>query len=73
MLNITYRILFGLKVKDVSDSFRIYDSSKLKEILLECNDFDIVEEILIKLKYNNKDFEAREIPISFHKRVAVCQ
>ena len=40
ILNVTYRILFGLNVKDVSDSFRIYDASKIKNISLSCDNFD---------------------------------
>lgn len=69
-LNVTYRIMFGLKVKDVSDSFRMYDASCIKRLELECDNFDIVEEILIKLKYEADHFEVKEIPISFNKRAA---
>jgi len=50
ILNLSYRIIFGLKVKDVSNSLRIYRSDELKKIKLECDNFDIVEEILIRLK-----------------------
>lgn len=70
ILNIMYRILFGLKVKDVSDSYRLYNSEKLRSITLECVNFDIVEEILIKLNYEYKDFRIKEVPISFSKRAA---
>ena len=69
-LNVTYRILFQLRVKDVSDSFRIYKAAQLKRLYLECNNFDIVEEILIQLKYTVRDFKVKEIPISFSKRAA---
>lgn len=69
ILNVTYRILFGLNVKDVSDSFRIYDASKIKSISLSCDNFDIVEEILIRLKNKYEDFSVHEIPIRFNKRV----
>ena len=58
LLNITYRLIFKLKVKDCSNSFRIYNLSKLKTLKLECNNFDIVEEILIKL---NKTFPGLKI------------
>lgn len=68
VLNVTYRVAFGLEVKDVSDSFRMYYAECVKQLELECDNFDIVEEILIKLKYSVKDFEVKEIPISFHKR-----
>ncbi len=67
-LNVTYRILFSLKVKDVSDSFRMYRADQVKALKLECDNFDIVEEILIKLSLYNKPFIAYEVPISFNKR-----
>lgn len=70
VLNVTYRILFGLKIKDVSDSFRMYRAEELQALSLECNNFDIVEEILIQLKYTVKKFRVKEIPITFDKRVA---
>lgn len=68
MLNTTYRFLFGLKVKDVSDSFRMYTARELKSLELECDNFDIVEEILIKLNFMIEGFRVVEVPISFSKR-----
>lgn len=68
MLNLTYRLIFKLKVKDCSDSFRIYKSDKLKSINLECDNFDVVEEILIKLNKKYSDLKLFEIPIYFKKR-----
>lgn len=68
VLNIAYRILFHLNVKDVSDSYRIYDANKLKSVELQCDNFDIVEEILIKLRFYYPDMDIREIPIYFDKR-----
>lgn len=70
ILNVSYRIVFGLEVKDVSDSFRMYNAKAVKELNMECDNFDIVEEMLIKLKYSTKNFEVKEIPISFNKRAA---
>lgn len=70
ILNVSYRIMFGLKVKDVSDSFRMYNADSIKKVELECDNFDIVEEILIKLKYGVSNFNVKEIPISFNKRGA---
>lgn len=69
-LNVTYRVLFSLKVKDVSDSYRMYNAQKLKSIELKCDNFDIVEEILIKLNYSVDNFKVKEIPIKFSKRDA---
>lgn len=68
MLNVTYRFIFNLKVKDCSDSFRIYRADKIKSINLECDNFDIVEEILIKLYKKYPDLKITEIPIYFKKR-----
>ena len=69
ILNVTYRILFHLKVKDVSDSFRMYKTNQLKKLELECDNFDVVEEILIKLSLLKQEFVTKEVPISFNKRV----
>lgn len=69
IVNVCYRIVFSLKVKDVSNSFRIYKSDMLKNINLECNNFDIVEEILIKLSSKYKNIKIKEIPIYFNKRL----
>lgn len=70
VLNCTYRVIFGLKVKDISNSFRMYKKELVKSLVLECDNFDIVEEILIKLCMVNKPFVVKEIPISFNKRMA---
>lgn len=67
-LNIVYRVLFNMKVNDISNSFRIYKTEQLRKIELECNDFDIVEEILIKLNKTSKEYSIKEIPICFDKR-----
>lgn len=69
-LNVTYRVFFGLKVKDVSDSFRMYKTHQIQQLQLECDNFDIVEEILIKLSYSFDPYTIRELPISFNKRAA---
>ncbi len=68
VLNVSYRLFFHLNVKDVSDSYRIYKAEVIKELNLQCDNFDIVEEILIKLRYNHPNMEIREIPIFFNKR-----
>ncbi|MCR5142841.1 MAG: glycosyltransferase [Ruminococcus sp.] len=70
LLNSTYRILFNVKAKDVSNSFRMYRSEQIKKLNLKCDNFDIVEEILIELCFGNKDMDIREIPIRFNKRQA---
>lgn len=69
MVNLVYRVIFNLNIKDVSDSYRMYNASKLKSVELECNNFDIVEEILIKLKLRYPKLSIKELPIYFNKRL----
>ena len=70
VLNVTYRVMFGLHIKDVSDSFRMYKTDMLRSITLECDNFDIVEEILIRLHCRFPEEKIIEIPIRFSKRAA---
>jgi len=67
-LNLTYSLFFGIKVKDISTSFKIYDAVKLKSLDLKCSNFDIIEEILILWKSKYKDTKWIEIPSHFKNR-----
>lgn len=72
ILNVVFRICLGLKGKDLSTDFRMYDSAQLKQCELECQYFDIVEEILLKLELNKTDkqkLRIGETPIYFDKRI----
>lgn len=68
-LNLTYRLVFDIYAKDISDSFRLYKSEQIKSLQLQCSNFDIVEEILIQLVCKYKNFKIVEVPIMFNKRV----
>lgn len=68
ILNFTYKTIFFLKASDCSNSFRMYDSFKLKSLKLECANFDIVEEILIKLQLMYPSIKLGEVPVHFKKR-----
>jgi dolichol-phosphate mannosyltransferase len=70
MVNIVFRIVLGLKCYDVSNSFRLYRGADVRALQLECNHFDIVEEILVKLAALRPDFRIKEIPFTFEKRKA---
>lgn len=67
ILNLIFRWVFHLTVKDLSGSFRMYRTDQLQGLSLQCANFDIIEEILIKLSMRDH-FRCREIPISFSKR-----
>lgn len=69
VLNITYSIILKLKMKDVSNSYKLYDTAALKALSLRCNNFDIVEELLYKLARDKQDFTFKEVPFSFKKRM----
>ena len=67
-VNIVFRLVLGLKCADVSNSLRLYHADQLKPLALECDHFDIVEEILVKLAYSRPGFAIAEIPFTFEKR-----
>jgi dolichol-phosphate mannosyltransferase len=69
ILNWTYAFVLNLRVRDVSNSFKLYRSSQLKALTLKCNNFDVVEEILFKLVKTNKSLRIVEVPFSFKKRM----
>lgn len=69
IVNILYSIVLGLNCKDVSNGFKLYIAKDLKKLNLYCNDFDIVEEMLFKLKKANKHLKIKEIPFVFKKRM----
>lgn len=69
VLNIVYAALFKINCKDVSNSFKLYSGEKLRGITLRCNNFDIVEEMLIKLGKKFPPLRIKEIPFVFRKRM----
>jgi dolichol-phosphate mannosyltransferase len=68
VLNSTYRMFFNIKAKDISNSFRMYHTEQLQSLILECSNFDIVEEIIIKLSVSIPQFRLLEIPVFFNQR-----
>ncbi|MGB7994310.1 glycosyltransferase [Methanoregula sp.] len=67
--NLTYAVILNLQYKDISNSFKLYKTAWLKELTLRCKNFDIVEEILYKIKKNHKELTVLEIPYSFKQRL----
>jgi len=70
MVNVAFRLALGLKCHDVSNSFRLYRGDDLRALNLKCNNFDIVEEILVKLTVARPGYRVKEIPFVFEKRKA---
>lgn len=69
-VNLTFRLVFNLHAKDVTNSFRLYHTALLKAMRLESNDFDILEEILIKAVTHRPPARLLEIPVTFGRRKA---
>jgi dolichol-phosphate mannosyltransferase len=70
VVNVVFRLVLGLRCLDVSNSFRLYRGEDLRKLRLECQHFDIVEEILVKLVYSRENFRIKETPSTFEKRKA---
>ncbi len=69
VLNWSYSLILGLPCKDVSNSFKLYRRAQLQCLVLKCENFDIVEEILYKLIRLFPDLKIKEVPFSFKKRM----
>ena len=69
IVNIVYSKFLGLGCSDVSNSFKLYRAEQLKSLKLFSSNFDIIEEILIKLKRRNNLLKIKEIPHYFKKRM----
>ena len=69
LLNFAFRLFLGIKAKDISTDFRLYDTEQLKQITLENVNYDILQEIILKLKLNKRDLKIGEVPIAFEKRI----
>ena len=70
VVNLTFRVAFSIKAKDITNSFRLYQRSVLRPLKLESNDFDILEEILIKASIQQPGMRIGEVPVTFARRKA---
>jgi dolichol-phosphate mannosyltransferase len=69
-VNLTFRLVFNIHARDVTNSFRLYRTAILKPMHLESNDFDILEEILIKAVTHRPPARVGEVPVTFGRRKA---
>jgi dolichol-phosphate mannosyltransferase len=70
VVNLTFRTAFNIQAKDVTNSFRLYDTRILKPLKLESNAFDILEELLIKAVTQRVPARVGEVPVTFERRKA---
>jgi dolichol-phosphate mannosyltransferase len=70
VVNVTFRVCFGLKAKDVTNSLRLYRGDMLRSEKLTSDNFDIIEEILIHLSGKRHKARIVEVPVTFERRKA---
>jgi dolichol-phosphate mannosyltransferase len=66
VLNKTYARVLSLPLRDVSSGFRMYRSSSLGSLDLKARDFDILEEILVKIYVGG--CRVKEVPFHYRAR-----
>lgn len=69
MVNKIFSVILNLGCKDVSNSFKLYRTELIRHISLKSNNFDIIEEMLVKLKRKNKTLRIKEVPFFFKERM----
>ena len=52
LLNFAYRVMLGLRAKDLSTDYRMYHTKQLKRVKLKCKNYDVLEEVLLMLQLN---------------------
>lgn len=70
LLNFGYSVMLGMKIKDVSTNFKLYRSRVLAVDELQCENFDVVEEIIARALAANKNLKVVEVPDHFYERKA---
>ncbi len=71
LLNVVFKGIVRLPALDVSNSFRLYNGAKLRQLTLTFTHFDIIEEILAKMIWEtDPPARVREIPFEFQKRLS---
>ncbi|MEI6377210.1 MAG: glycosyltransferase, partial [bacterium] len=68
LVNVIFRMVLGIRCRDLSNSFRLYRGDELRSLHLECKNFDIIEEILLKLSLRDSRFSILELPFNFEAR-----
>ena len=68
VLNMIFRRIIGTDVKDISAGYKIYNTEKLKSVEITSTNFEIHQEVLLKLLMTYPDLKVSEYPIRFVKR-----
>jgi dolichol-phosphate mannosyltransferase len=68
LLNRTYARALSLDLRDLSSGFRMYRRDTLQSLRLEARDFDVLEEILIRVQAEG--WRIREVPFHYTARAS---
>ena len=68
-LNSVFRLVLGIQATDISTDYRMYKTQQLKKVRLQCENYDVLQEVLLQLKLQNSGFCIQEVPITFQKRI----
>lgn len=68
LLNFVMRLVIGVRARDISTSFRIYHTDQLRAVHLTCLNYEVLQEVILRMKKNKKSFSIAEVPITFEKR-----
>ena len=66
ILNVTFTSILRIPVRDISSGFRLYRKPVLDGLTLQARDFDVLEEILIRLHVQGCTI--REVPFHYRPR-----
>lgn len=69
IVNVVYTLVLGLPVRDVSNSLKLYRADLVREPVLRCANFDVIEEILFKIRRLHPEARFLEVPVGFRKRM----
>lgn len=74
ILNGVMRTIIGVKAKDISTAYRLYDADLLRAVTLKEENYDVLQEVILKMKLEKKkrqtgEFTIGEVPIEFEKRM----
>ena len=70
LLNIVFRIFVGIPAYDISNSFRLYQGDLLRKVHPKFVNFDVLEEILVRILWGDASGAGTvlEIPFRFEQR-----
>jgi dolichol-phosphate mannosyltransferase len=69
VVNACYTMVLSLPVSDVSNSLRVYRAGLVRGIPLTCDHFDVLEEVLVKMRRRHAGLRIAEVPVTFRRRM----